>query len=51
MKANHSDEKEKNELRSEVGIQGDQAKAGKHEFKSQIKPERKQYKSERGCGF
>ena len=37
VKANHSDEKEQKELRSEVGIQVDQAKAGKHELKSQIK--------------
>ena len=38
VKANHSDEKEQKELRSEVGIQVDQAKAGKHELKSQMKP-------------
>ena len=43
VKTNHS---EVEELRSEVRNQVSQAKEGKHELKSQIKPERKQYKSE-----
>ena len=38
VKANHSDENEQKEVTSEVGIQVDHAKAGKHELKSQIKP-------------